>query len=131
MIIPVYIGEASPSPMRGALITVYQMMIASGFVLANACAAGFAHIDPDNVGWRLMFAFAAIPASIQLVGFFFLPETPRWLMTHNEATKAEAVLHRVYNGNREWIEYEMNEIRQAQQHEAKQLTEHGNAILCC
>ncbi|VDK27868.1 unnamed protein product [Anisakis simplex] len=66
MIIPVYISEASPSHIRGTLITIYQFMIAFGFVVANALAAWFAHYDPENIGWRLMFGFAAIPSAIQV-----------------------------------------------------------------
>lgn len=66
MIIPVYISEGAPCHLRGTLITVYQFMIAFGFVIANALAACFAHIDPVNVGWRLMFGFAAVPAIIQV-----------------------------------------------------------------
>lgn len=29
-----------------------QLMIATGFIMANAVAAGFAYVDPVNVGWR-------------------------------------------------------------------------------
>lgn len=48
-------------------------------------------IDPD-VGWRLAFL---IGASLALVIFFmrmWLPESPRWLMTHGRVTEAEQVI---------------------------------------
>jgi MFS family permease len=66
MVIPIYIGEGAPSHFRGTLITIYQFMIAFGFVVANAFAVAFAQIDPENIGWRLMFACAAAPALIQV-----------------------------------------------------------------
>uniref|UniRef100_A0A914R1E2 Major facilitator superfamily (MFS) profile domain-containing protein n=1 Tax=Parascaris equorum TaxID=6256 RepID=A0A914R1E2_PAREQ len=69
MIIPVYIGEVTPSHIRGTLITIYQLMVAFGFVVANAFAAWFAHYDPVNLGWRLMFSLAAVPAAIQVSTF--------------------------------------------------------------
>jgi MFS family permease len=48
-------------------------------------------IDPE-VGWRLAFL---IGASLALVIFFmrlWLPESPRWLMTHGRAAEAERVV---------------------------------------
>lgn len=69
MVIPVYISEGAPAKVRGKLVTIYQFMIAFGFAVANAVAAWFAHYDPENIGWRLMFAFAAIPAIIQVIIF--------------------------------------------------------------
>lgn len=66
MITPVFISEGAPAHMRGTLVTVYQFMITFGLAIANVLAVGFAHIDPINIGWRLMFGFAALPAILQV-----------------------------------------------------------------
>jgi MFS family permease len=51
-------------------------------------------IDPE-IGWRLAFL---IGASLALVIFFmrlWIPESPRWLMTHGRADEAQCVIERI------------------------------------
>ncbi|PAV78175.1 hypothetical protein WR25_26188 [Diploscapter pachys] len=101
-------------------------MIASGFIVANAVAAGFAHIDPYNIGWRFMFAAAGIPAAIQFIGFLFLPDTPRFYMAKGREEEAERVLEKVYAGHQDWVDFEMNEIRLFLNEEEKNKAENGS-----
>lgn len=47
-----------------------------------------------------MLGFAIVPALIQLIGFIFMPESPRWLATHGKVDEAYKVLKKL-NGNDE------------------------------
>jgi SP family galactose:H+ symporter-like MFS transporter len=51
--------------------------------------------DNDLQSWRWMFLVGFVPAAILLIGMFFLPETPRWLISKNRWNEGISVLTRL------------------------------------
>jgi SP family galactose:H+ symporter-like MFS transporter len=88
---PLYISEVSPPAIRGKLVSLNQLMITLGIVVSYLADYGLA----DKEAWRWMFGLAAIPALILLIGLFFVPESPRWLMGRSREHEARAVLQRI------------------------------------
>ena len=101
---PLYISEMAPANLRGALVTLNQLAITSGILLAYVVDAAFAPSD----GWRFMFAFGAIPAVVLGLGIAVLPESPRWLLLHRRKEEAINVLTRI-RGTQD-VMPEVNEI---------------------
>src|SRR5205823_13852604 len=56
-----------------------------------------ATIDPEY-GWRLAFLIGAALALVIYVMRLWLPESPRWLMTHGRAEEAERVVADIERG---------------------------------
>jgi SP family galactose:H+ symporter-like MFS transporter len=78
--VPLYISEISPTKMRGALVSLNQLMIAVGGKVSYLSDYIIAD-DANPYCWRWMFFVGFFPAIVMLVGMFFLPETPRWLIS--------------------------------------------------
>ena len=53
-----------------------------------------AHASPDT-GWRLAFLIGAMLSLTILFMRMWLPESPRWLMTHGRLEEAEAIVARI------------------------------------
>ncbi|KAL3853168.1 hypothetical protein ACJMK2_016733 [Sinanodonta woodiana] len=106
MSIPVYVAEASPSIIRGRLVTLNQLSITIG-ILVSSIVGGIFSTDKEN-GWRYMLGLAGVPSTIQFVGFFFLPESPRWLVSRNRQEQARNALCKIRGMTN--IDTELNEI---------------------
>lgn len=90
-VVPMYIAEISPSGKRGALVTLNQLMITIGLLVSYITDYWLSN-DNNIESWRWMFLVGFFPAIVLLVGMFFLPETPRWLISKNRWDEGKKVL---------------------------------------
>lgn len=50
---------------------------------------------PESLGWRLCFIFGAVLGIAIVLVRRFIPESPRWLMTHSRIHEAEEIVSRI------------------------------------
>ncbi len=105
---PLYISEISPPESRGALVSLNQLMITCGIVVAYL--VDLALTIGDN-GWRWMFGLGALPAIVLMAGMMSLSESPRWLVGQNRIEDARKALGRIMDKHR--IEGEIKEIQKS------------------
>ena len=81
---PVYISEVSPAEVRGTMVSLYQLFITIGFLLAYL--ANFLILKATDMPdyWRPMLGAEAIPDLLFLILIFFIPESPRWLAVRGQ-----------------------------------------------
>jgi sugar porter (SP) family MFS transporter len=89
--VPLYISEISAPTNRGKLVSIFVFAILSGVLISYLVDYYFSAYSQ----WRLMFAVGLVPAVLLLVGMFFLPESPRWLIKHGYDDKARDILARI------------------------------------
>ena len=105
---PMYISEIAPAQMRGRLVSINQLTIVVGIVLAQVINWGLVRNLPAGAtdefirdswfgqsGWRWMFGITALPSALFLLGMLVVPESPRWLLKKGRAAEATATLARI------------------------------------
>ena len=112
---PMYIAEMSPAKIRGGLVTLNQLAITFGIVVAYLVDWSIALVGtPEwqtDYAWRWMFASECAPAVILLVGLCFIPESPRWLLKEGHIEKAKGILIKI--GGPSHADAELREIESA------------------
>jgi sugar porter (SP) family MFS transporter len=114
-LVPAYISESAPTDVRGSLSSLFQLAITIGILVAYLVNAAFAPADI----WRWPLALAVIPAVVLFVGMYFMPETPRWLVSEGREEEARRVLGRTRT--EEEVEDEIRDIRRVERQERGQV----------
>ncbi|MGE9551951.1 sugar porter family MFS transporter [Erwinia amylovora] len=110
-IVPIYIAEIVPANRRWQFVTLQELMIVSGQLIAYTSNAAINEVWGGETTWRWMLGVACVPAVILWVGMLFLPDTPRWYAMHGRYREARDVLERTRHSR--MVEREMGEIRKS------------------
>ncbi|KAJ2982656.1 hypothetical protein NUW58_g6397 [Xylaria curta] len=89
--IPTYQAECSKTSNRGLLICIQGGTIAFGTLIAYWIDYGSSY-GPADLVWRFPIAFQIIFGLIVSTAMFWLPESPRWLLTHERYEDANNVI---------------------------------------
>jgi MFS family permease len=93
--VPVFSAENAPSNIRGGLVMSWQVWTAFGIFMGTC--ANLIVADVGAIAWRLQLGSAFIPAIPLVLGVWFTPESPRWLMLKKNHKKAYRSLLRLRN----------------------------------
>jgi len=100
--VPLYALELAPTEHRGLCVSVFQLFLTFGIVMAFFI--DMLLIRSGN--WHAMFEVVLIPAAILLIGVLFLPESPRWLLINLKKKEAMAVLSKLHSAEEVMLEVE-------------------------
>ncbi|KAG9494085.1 hypothetical protein GDO78_001755 [Eleutherodactylus coqui] len=76
-LVPMYVGEISPTALRGALGTLHQLGIVTGILISQIVGLDFILGSKDL--WPVLLGLSGVPAVIQTICLFFCPESPRYI----------------------------------------------------
>lgn len=93
--VPIYSAENAPTIIRGALGMSWHLFVAFGVMLGFS--ANLVVVNTGDIAWRLQLGSACIPAIPLIIGIFFAPESPRWLIKKGRYQEAYKSLLRLRN----------------------------------
>jgi len=87
---PMYIAELAPAKYRGSLVSMNQLAIVIGILVAFF--SNYLLVGTGENNWRWMLLVMAAPAILLFFSLFLVPESPRWLVARNRNEEALQVL---------------------------------------
>ena len=89
----VYVTELAPSHVRGSLVSMNEVGITVGFLLAYVANTVFSL--SQSLGWRLMFGSALTFCLVMFYSIYKLPKSPRYLILNNQYSNARSALSKI------------------------------------
>lgn len=90
---PLYIAEIVPSDKRGKYVSLFQLFLALGILMAYITDFIFSPL----ANWHAMFEVILVPAAILFISSFFIPKSPRWLIMRSKNKVALNLLSKLYS----------------------------------
>ena len=126
---PIYISEVSPAKIRGTMVSLYQLAVTMGLLLAYLI--NFAILSGSDSGfstpffqrifstemWRGMLGSETVVALAFFLIIFLIPESPRWLMVKGRNDKALGIFRKLKNSE----EYALGEFSLTKESIAKEV----------
>lgn len=104
---PMYIAELAPAKYRGTLVSMNQLAIVIGILVAFF--SNYLLVGTGENNWRWMLLVMAAPAILLFFSLFMVPESPRWLVARNRNDEALQVL--IKTSGKEIAQAELIEIQ--------------------
>ncbi|KAG8741102.1 hypothetical protein FRC10_003315 [Ceratobasidium sp. 414] len=112
---PLLISELAYPTHRASLTALYGCLWFSGSIVAGWSTFGTFRI-PNDWSWRIPSALQGVASLIQFVFVWFIPDSPRWLISVGRDQEARELLKKWHAGGEEnngLVHFEYHEIKRA------------------
>ncbi|KAJ3995448.1 general substrate transporter [Lentinula boryana] len=93
-VVPTYQSEIVPAPARGFVVGSLQMFLVCGALVASGVNRRYSEFVISS-GWIIPVAIQLVAPVLILLGLYFIPPSPRWLLYKGRRDEAIAVLENV------------------------------------
>jgi sugar porter (SP) family MFS transporter len=111
---PILLTEICHPQHRGIFTAVYNCLWNLGALFVAFIGWGTSHIDSEW-SWRSITLLQGLPSALQLCAIYWVPESPRWLISKERYEEAESMLayyHAEGDRNNPTVQYSYQEMRE-------------------
>jgi MFS family permease len=91
-------NEVVPEHLRGGLVDIHAVFLILGYVIQGWVGFGFFFWEEGgNNTWRVPLVLQCVWPLLLVLGLYWIPESPRWLIMNDRADEAKAVLERLHS----------------------------------
>lgn len=91
-ITPFFNSELAPAHRRGMLVTLNQIFMTGGIMVAFWINYALQDVTGDFAGWRIAIGLQTVPGVVLFIGCLIVPRSPRWLVQQGRTDEALASL---------------------------------------
>ncbi|KAK3716662.1 hypothetical protein LTR37_006292 [Vermiconidia calcicola] len=98
--VPIWMSEVVPPYLRGALVQLHAITLVIGYMCASWLGYGiYFWKDGGNINhtWRVPFAIQCFWPLCLLLGLWWIPESPRWLIWKGKTEEARKILMHLHD----------------------------------
>lgn len=94
--VPVWVAELAPPKIRGILTDIHAVFMMLGYTIACYVGLGFYFVQGGNQ-WRGAMSLQMVLPAVVLCGIYWMPESPRYLLSKDRIEEARAIIHRMHS----------------------------------
>ncbi|KAJ3461155.1 hypothetical protein MRS44_009708 [Fusarium solani] len=89
-----YLAEIVPAPFRGLVVISLQLFLNAGTLIATGANKAYS-TSTNGVGWKTVTGLQFIFPTLLIAFVFFIPDSPRWLLSKDRESDAVISLQRL------------------------------------
>ncbi|KAF5009431.1 hypothetical protein FDECE_4363 [Fusarium decemcellulare] len=89
-----YQAEIVPAPFRGLVVISLQLFLTAGTLIATGVNKAYS-TSTNGVGWKTVTGLQFIFPTLLIAFVFFIPDSPRWLLSKDREAEAVTSLRRL------------------------------------
>ncbi|KAH7152784.1 general substrate transporter [Dactylonectria macrodidyma] len=98
---PLYMGEIAPKSLRSPLLMCWQLTLSVSQIIAAAINRGVVS-NNTSFAYRFPIGFQLLFPALILLGIWWVPESPRWLLRENRPKDAALALRLLHRDDKEY-----------------------------
>ncbi|KAL5116292.1 hypothetical protein ACEQ8H_005850 [Pleosporales sp. CAS-2024a] len=106
----VYCSEAAPAHLREIMVGLFSVYVNLGSII-GAIVDNYTNHHLNKLSYRIPLASMFIVPCILCVSLFFVPESPRWLLHHDQPDAARNALEKLRSDHGEQLQLEWAEMQ--------------------